>query len=125
MTFQRTWLLNFTASRSHVPLSLTPPPPYLFSFMKVGLWHVSFGLLAVNGPLSAELKVRENTARVQARYPLTKKGSTGCSCPIEARCERCLPKVRTGIQVLFNPSDSHLTTPCLYSKTGWQGHMKL
>ena len=39
---------------------------------KVGLWYIAFALRAMNGPLPAELKIRENTARVQESYPLNK-----------------------------------------------------
>ena len=40
--------------------SFKPPPPP----KKVHLWCMFFALLAMNGPLPAELKFRENTAHV-------------------------------------------------------------
>ena len=47
----------------HVPHFTTPLPP-----KKVGLWCIFFALLAVNGPLLAKLKFRENT---------------GCACQVQ------------------------------------------
>ena len=43
-------------------MSLTPPLPYSPPPRKVCLWHIFFALTAMNGPLPAELKFRENTA---------------------------------------------------------------
>ena len=37
-------------------LTALPPPP-----RKVRLWHIFFALPAMNGPLPAEQKFRENT----------------------------------------------------------------
>ena len=57
MKFQRTWLLNFQQGWGHVPHSTTPLPPG-----KCTSGAYFFALAAVNGPLTAELKFRENTA---------------------------------------------------------------
>ena len=40
-------------------LTALPPPP-----RKVRLWHIFFALPAMNGPLPAEQKFRENTDSV-------------------------------------------------------------
>ena len=68
MTFQRTIVPKFRSKVEACPSLPNPLPP----LRKVGLWHIAFALRAMNGPLPAELKIRENTARVQESYPLTK-----------------------------------------------------
>ena len=54
-------------------LTALPPPP-----RKVRLWHIFFALPAMNGPLPAEQKFRENTADIMIYSQCGRKAIRRC-----------------------------------------------
>ena len=120
MTFPRTQHLNFPVRAGHVPNSTTllPPPP-----REVHLWYTFFGLLAMNSPLPAELKFRENTATIM----FTRLVFTTAGVRFHFILHSCLLPLSTTIRNLFKSSSrcsptspQYLRGQSIQSKT-WRG----
>ena len=116
MTFQRTQLLNFPVRvglKTKLPLTPSLPPPH----RKLCLWRIlSFALPAMNGPLPADLKFRENTG--DRRQPPALGNSTCSQAPLKASASFDL------INPLLPTSIFSLSTLLFLENTWWSGYQR-